>query len=244
VPAGAKHQTGLESLLARSTRQDLEAGMAERFKAQNLAGFQKVCKFAKPVCVALGGSNALLEQAYPAGLNIPLPALSFFKQNSNSLLMHTLKVKIITTALLLGFGYLIVPMTFESITPLFNDPAVLLDLVVLWTAIAFLLIVAGWLYALVKIIPSIYHQLRYGSVEEQIMRKAETKMKSLDVFMEVARKEFMKRRISKQTFEDIERIAGKKMVELKAKKKEIQQEKKPKEEKKEEKKPEETEKEK
>jgi hypothetical protein len=79
-----------------------------------------------------------------------------------------------------------------------------------------------WAYAVLRSFQSIYMHLRYGSVEDQVLRGLEKKRKSLDVFLEVAQREFMRRRISKQTFEDIQRIAGKKIVEIKAKEKELE----------------------
>jgi hypothetical protein len=80
-----------------------------------------------------------------------------------------------------------------------------------------------WAYSVLRSFQSIYMHLRYGSIEDQVLKGLEKKRKSLDVFLEVAQREFMKRRISKQTFEDIQRIAGKKIVEIKAREKELEQ---------------------
>lgn len=136
--------------------------------------------------------------------------------------MLSLKAKIAITVLLVSFGYFIISAFFNFIMPIYQMPSLLLSTGPMWSLIAMVLIVSVWAYSVLRSFQSIYMHLRYGSVEEQVLKGLEKKKKSLDIFMEVAQKEFMRRRISKQTFEDIQRIAGKKIVEIKAKEKELE----------------------
>jgi hypothetical protein len=135
--------------------------------------------------------------------------------------MLSLKVKIISTTLMVSFGYFILSAFVNFLGPLYQNPALLLSSMKLWGLVIMLLIVSLWTYVVWRSFQSIHMHLKYGTTDERALKKLDRKMRSLDVFLDVAQKEFMKRRISKQTFEDIQRIAGKKIVEIKAKKREI-----------------------
>jgi hypothetical protein len=135
--------------------------------------------------------------------------------------MHTLELKIIITGLLLSFGFFLIFSFINFLGPIYQNPPILLQPTELWSFVVMILIVSVWTYAVLKTMQSLYLHLRYGPREKQELKGLDKQMKSMDVFLDVAEKEFMKRKISKQTFEDIQRIAGKKIVEIKAKKKEI-----------------------
>jgi hypothetical protein len=135
--------------------------------------------------------------------------------------MKSLHVKILILFLLLILGYVIITSFTNIITPIFNNPSLLLESVNLWILFLILIILSLWIYSLVKVIESTYDNIKHGSKRDWELKQLNRKMKSLDVFMDTAEKEFMHRKISKQTFDDIQRIAGKKMVEIKAKKKEM-----------------------
>jgi hypothetical protein len=137
--------------------------------------------------------------------------------------MLSLKAKIVITVLLVSFGYFILSAFINFVMPIYQRPSLLLSSVPLWSLVAMVLIFSVWAYSVLRSFQSIYMHLRYGSIEDQVLKGLEKKRKSLDVFLEVAQREFMKRRISKQTFEDIQRIAGKKIVEIKAREKELEQ---------------------
>ncbi len=135
--------------------------------------------------------------------------------------MLSLKVKVISTILMVSFGYFILSAFLNLLGPLYQSPALLLSPMKLWELVIMTLIVSLWAYVVLRSFQSIHMHLKYGSVDEQTLKRLDRKMKSLDVFLDVAQKEFMRRKISKKTFEDIQRLAGKKIVEIKAKKREM-----------------------
>ena len=135
--------------------------------------------------------------------------------------MRSLKLRVMVTFLMAGFGYFLLSSFMNFVEPIYENPSLLLALFNLWVMIVFLVIVSVWIYAMIRVIQSSYSYLQHGSVEEQMIKVLDKEKKSLDVFMGVAEKEFMKRKISRETFDEIQRLGGKKMVELKAKEKEI-----------------------
>jgi hypothetical protein len=135
--------------------------------------------------------------------------------------MRSLKVKFLVVFFLLILGYIIVMSFINFLVPLYQNPILLLSPMNLWALVSLSMIFSLWVYALIKMVEMAYDHIKYGPSEDRETKELDKNMKSIDIFMDVAQKEFMKRRISKQTFEDIQRIAGKKMVEIKAKKKEI-----------------------
>jgi hypothetical protein len=135
--------------------------------------------------------------------------------------MLSLKVKVISTILMLSFGYFILSAFLNLLGPLYQNPALLLSPANLWGLVIMALMVSLWAYVILRSFQSIHMHLKYGSVDEQKLRSLDKRMRSLDVFLDVAQKEFMKRKISRSTFDDIQRLAGKKIVEIKAKKKEM-----------------------
>jgi predicted PurR-regulated permease PerM len=137
--------------------------------------------------------------------------------------MHSLKFKLVVIFLMAGFGFFLVPSFMNFLIPLYLNPYLLLSLMNLWVLVLFMVVLSLWIYALVRMVQSLYNQLKHGSVEEQVVGLLEKQQKSLGIFINVAEKEFMRRNISKKTFEDIQRIAGKKMVEIKAKRKELEE---------------------
>jgi membrane protein implicated in regulation of membrane protease activity len=135
--------------------------------------------------------------------------------------MHSLKFKLVMTFLLAGLGYFLVFAFINFIIPYYRNPSLLLSLFSMWTLIIYVAFISIWLYALIRNTQSLYTHLKHGSEQEQIARVLGKETKSLEVLIKVAEKEFMRRNISKKTFEDIQRIAGKKMVEIKAKRREL-----------------------
>ena len=145
--------------------------------------------------------------------------------------MHSRKLKIIIILLLAVFGYLLIsavmflvsilPSITYFVTSIYQDPVMILSPENLWLFVILMLAVSAVIFILYKCFLVIYCHLKEGTEKQKTVSSLDKQRKSLGVFMDVAQKEFMKRKISKQTFEDIQRLAGKKMVEIKAKRKEM-----------------------
>jgi hypothetical protein len=147
--------------------------------------------------------------------------------------MNKLKLKIITIVILaLSAYFLLYPlMALWHVYPAINnfleivseDPSVLFSPVNFWKLITIFILLAAWVFILYKLLRSVNNVLRRRFLDIQTIKMLDEDKRKLDIFLEVAQKEFMKRRISKQTFEDIQIMAGKKLVEIKAKKKELEE---------------------
>jgi hypothetical protein len=135
--------------------------------------------------------------------------------------MKSLKVKLAATAALAVIGYFIIKRAPDFILPVYYQPAILLSMTSIFGLLITLFVISLWIYAVIRMSRILYVHARYGSDNTQKLKRLERESKDLDTFMDVAQKEFMKRKISKDTFNDIQKASGKKLVEIKAKKKEI-----------------------
>jgi hypothetical protein len=133
--------------------------------------------------------------------------------------MLTLKVKAISAGFLLAFGYFVITAFIDFLLPFYSIPAAILLPANLWGLAVMGIVFSLWVYAVSMSLHSVYMHLEHGVLRKEKIKGLNKKMKGLDVFMEVAEKEYLKRKISKQTFDDIQRIAGKKRVAIKARKK-------------------------
>ena len=146
--------------------------------------------------------------------------------------MYSGKLKIITILFLAVLGYLLIsavmflasilPSITDFVASIYQDPVLILSPENLWLFVILILAISVGIFILYRCLQVIYCHLREGTEKQKTVGKLDRQKKSLEVFMEVAQKEFMKRKISKQTFEDIQRLAGKRMVEIKAKRKELE----------------------
>ena len=82
----------------------------------------------------------------------------------------------------------------------------------------------GELFTLIKLFGSVEDYFSRKFEEGKELSKIDNEMRYLEIFIQTAEKEFMKRRISQETFNQIQVLTGKKMVELKSRRKKLDKE--------------------
>jgi hypothetical protein len=121
------------------------------------------------------------------------------------------------------------PLIISFLSQVSRNPAILVSPELIGTTIVFAVLGIVWLIALIKLIRSVAGFMHERTAFFETMRDLDKELYNLGIFLKTAEKEFLSRRITQQTFDEIQKIAGKKMVEIKAKKKEITEEKEKKE---------------
>jgi len=109
----------------------------------------------------------------------------------------------------------------DFLTEVSQNPAILLGPEYIFMTIAMIILSVLWLFALIKLFSSVEDILSHKFEEGKELKSINNEMKYLEIFIQTAEKEFMKRRISQETFNQIQVLAGKKMVELKSKRKKM-----------------------
>ncbi len=145
--------------------------------------------------------------------------------------MKSKKFKIILIIAVAGLAYLVIsafsalnlafsPLS-DLLTSVLENPETALAPENFWIFAIFVAMSLVWIYILYKLIQSVYLRMRKNITDAETLGKLEKEKKDIEVFKKVAEKDLLTRKISKETYKDIERTAGKKMVEIEAREGEI-----------------------
>jgi len=116
------------------------------------------------------------------------------------------------------------PVLSELMSEVSQNPALLLSPDYFGVTIITIILSAAWIFTLIKLLGSAEDFFNKRMEERQELSKIDREVENLNIFNQTAEKEFMKRKISQETFKQVQVMTGKKMVELKSRKKRLSKE--------------------
>lgn len=149
--------------------------------------------------------------------------------------MYTKKTATLVIVLFLVFFYFLLssffaisyamPSIIEFLSNLSHDPAMLLYPDYFFVTITVIVLAIIWIFILIKFLKSLEEYFGKKIAEGKQITDLEKEQENIALLLQVAEREFFQRRITEDTFKEIRRMVGKRMVDVKAKRKKIMKEK-------------------
>ena len=151
------------------------------------------------------------------------------------MVMYTRKTAALVIALFLVFFYFLLssffaisyamPSIMEFLSNVSEDPAMFLSPDYFFVTVTVIVLAIIWIFILVKFLKSLEDYFGRKIAESKQMSELDKEQENIGILLQVAEREFFQRRINEDTFNEIRRMVGKRMVDVKAKRKKLMKDK-------------------